>query len=123
MPETISVSSALGPVRAAGGAAAANVCARALVGCREVARVHAHVELREVEAEELDAAAQRGEAAVGDPRAAVRAQAAVDHVEVGEQSSPSVAAASAVASPSRCQTNESLRRYGSSAFCAPIAAA
>src|SRR5207248_5561306 len=34
----------------------------------EVVRVHAHVELREMEAEELDAASQSGERALGDSR-------------------------------------------------------
>ena len=45
--------------------------------------MHAHLDVGEVEAEELDAAAQRRERAVGDARAAVRAQAAVDDVEIG----------------------------------------
>ena len=45
--------------------------------------MEADVELRDVEPEQLDAAAQVGEAAVGDARAFVRAQAPVDDVQVG----------------------------------------
>ena len=65
--------------------------AAARLGCRleqhphalvVLARVNTYIELREVEPEQLDAAAQRGERAVGDPGAAVRTQAAVEHVEV-----------------------------------------
>ena len=47
-----------------------------------LARVHPNVELREVEPEQLDAAAQRGKRAVGDAPATIGPQAAVDHVEV-----------------------------------------
>ena len=58
---------------------------RALVGRRQLVRVQAHVELRDVEAEQLDAPAQVGERPVGDARAAVGAQARVHQLEVGEQ--------------------------------------
>ena len=44
--------------------------------------VHAQVERRHVQAEQLEAAPERGEPAVGDPRAAVAAQARVDKVEL-----------------------------------------
>ena len=50
---------------------------------RELRRMEADVELRDVEPEQLDAAAQVGEAAVGDAPAFVRAQAPVDDVQVG----------------------------------------
>ena len=56
--------------------------ADALVGIDEVARVRAHIELREVQPEDLDAAPQRGKRAVGDASAAVRAQAPVDDGEI-----------------------------------------
>ena len=58
---------------------------RALVRRLELVRVQAHVELRDVEAEQLDAPAQVGQRAVGDARAAVGAQARVHQLEVGEQ--------------------------------------
>jgi hypothetical protein len=45
--------------------------------------VQADVELREVEAEELDAASQCAEPAVGQARAAVLPEAAIDELEVG----------------------------------------
>ncbi len=51
----------------------------------EVARVHPHVHLGDVEAEDLDPAAQRREAAVGDAVAPMGAQAVVDEVEVGAE--------------------------------------
>ena len=43
----------------------------------------ADVELGEVEAEELDTTAKRGEPSVRDTRRLPASQAAVDHVEVG----------------------------------------
>jgi hypothetical protein len=49
-----------------------------LRGLVQVACVYAHVELRQVEPEELDPLPERGQPAIGDPRRAVRAQAAVD---------------------------------------------
>ena len=56
--------------------------ADALVGLDRVACVHAHLDGREVEAEDLHTPPQRRQRAVGDARAAVRAQAAVDRVEI-----------------------------------------
>ena len=56
--------------------------ADARLGIDEVARVHADVEPGEVQPEDLDAPAQRGERPVGDPRAAVRAQAPVEQREI-----------------------------------------
>jgi hypothetical protein len=56
--------------------------AHAFVRLDEVARVRAHVELGEMQAEELDPAAQRRECPVGDARTAVRAQAPVDDREI-----------------------------------------
>ena len=47
--------------------------------------MEANVELGDVEAEDLDATAQAGEPPVRDPLAAVRAQAAVDDLEVGHE--------------------------------------
>ena len=76
-------------------------------------RVRPQVELREVQAEDLDAAAQRCEPAVGDPRTAVGAQAAVEQVELVEQ----IARPTRSRRPrSRCQIEVSRRRYGSSAL-------
>ena len=72
-------------VAGARGAHGAERLVHALVGRRELVRVHADVELGDVEAEQLDAAAQVGERAVGDARAAVGAQARVHQLEVGEQ--------------------------------------
>ena len=57
----------------------------ALVRIGELVRVHPHVQLRDVEPEQLDAAPQVGERAVGDARAAVGAKARVHQLEVGEQ--------------------------------------
>jgi hypothetical protein len=45
--------------------------------------VEANVELREMEAEQLDSPAERRQPAVGDPPGSVRAQAPVEDVEVG----------------------------------------
>ena len=53
--------------------------ADALVG---LVRVYAHVELREVQAEDLDAAAQRGERTICDPRTTVGAEAAIEQLEI-----------------------------------------
>ena len=53
---------------------------------REITRVQSHVELGQVEPEHLDPAPERRQPAVREPRAAVRAQAAVDDLEVGESS-------------------------------------
>ena len=47
--------------------------------------VQADVERRQVEAEQLDPASQRREAAVCEPAAPVLAQAAVDELELGEE--------------------------------------
>ena len=44
--------------------------------------MHAHVELREMEAEDLDAASQSGERALGDSRAAMRTKAPVEQREI-----------------------------------------
>ena len=41
-------------------------------------RMHAHIELCEVQAEDLDAATQRGERTIGDPRTAVGAETAIE---------------------------------------------
>jgi hypothetical protein len=54
----------------------------ARLGIHEVACVHADVERREVEAEQVDTPAQRGKRTVRDSRAAVRAQAAVEQREI-----------------------------------------
>src|SRR5712675_1901186 len=48
----------------------------------DVVPVHAHVELREMEAEELDPPPQSGEPAVGDPGAAIRAKAPIEQREI-----------------------------------------
>ena len=107
------MSSACGAVALPGCTHRAKRLAHALARLGEVRRVQPHVELRQVEAEHLDARPQVGEPAVGDPLPAVRAQAAVDEVEVGEQLGgrrDSRPGPSASVSPSRCQTNESLRR-------------
>ena len=66
-------------------AASSSVARGALVGLRAPARVHAHVELGDVEAEELDAAAQRRQPAVGDALAARGAQAAVEQARSASQ--------------------------------------
>ena len=74
--------------RAVAGARVANGAERgmrALVRGGELVRVQAHVELGDVEAEQLDAAAQVGERAVRDAGAAIGAQARVHQLEVGEQ--------------------------------------
>ena len=47
--------------------------------------MESHVELRDVEAEQLDAPAEIGQRAVGDACAAVGAQARVHQLEIGEQ--------------------------------------
>ena len=47
--------------------------------------MHADVELREVEAERARAGAEIGEAAVGDPLAAVGAEQRVERVEIGDE--------------------------------------
>src|SRR5581483_6270259 len=59
----------------------------------QLPRVQANVELGEVEAEELDPSPELGEAAICEPLAAVRAQAPVDQLEVGEQPGGRVVAA------------------------------
>ena len=51
----------------------------------EIVGVDAYVELREVESEQLDATAKRGEPPVRNACRAPLAQAAVDHVEIGGQ--------------------------------------
>jgi hypothetical protein len=51
----------------------------------EVVRVHADVELGQVEAEELDAPAQSRQPPVRDPGTAVRAEALVEKLEVGRK--------------------------------------
>ena len=56
-----------------------------LVGLAHLVGVDAHVEPRHVEPEEVDARQEVGEPAVGDARAGVRPQGAVDHAQVGEQ--------------------------------------
>ena len=63
----------------------ANVSRDAVGPASKLVRVEAHVELGEVEAEELDAAAQRRERAVGDALAAIGPQAAVEQLEIGAQ--------------------------------------
>ncbi len=61
-------------------------------GIAKLGRMEAGVELGDVEAEELDPPAKTGQTPVRDPAAPVRAQAAVDDVEIGLQLlDPSVA--------------------------------
>ena len=117
VPETISVSSAArraAPRRLGG----RDRLARALA--LELARVQPHVELRDVEAEDLDLPLERGDAAVGDAAAAVRLEARADHAR-GRRAAPSATRSASL--PSRHHMNESLRRYGSSSLRAPISAA
>ena len=66
--ETITVSSARAPWRARAAATASKTLARPLGRLPHLARVKPDVELREVEAEQLDAPLERGEPAVRDPR-------------------------------------------------------
>ena len=72
------------------------VCA--LVRLGELVRVQAHVELRDVEPEQLDAPPQIGEVPVGDARPAVGTQARVHQLEVGQQAAASSYAGSPLAS-------------------------
>ena len=81
----MTVSSARGPCGVQRVADSAERRERALVGLGELVRVQAHVELRDVKAEQLDAPAQIGQVPVGNARAAVGAQARVHQLEVGEQ--------------------------------------
>ena len=95
-----------------GGADCREGLAHSFVRIGEVVRVQADVELGQVEAEDLHARAEVGEPAVCDSLSAVRPQAAVDQLEVGEEVGGRAVAGrpSTSASPSRCQTKESLRR-------------
>ena len=52
---------------------------------RELVRVESHVELGDVEAEDLDAPAQIRQRAIGDACAAIGPQARVHQLEIGEQ--------------------------------------
>ncbi len=69
--ETITVSSACAPCRARACRDRLEHRPRALGRGANLARVQAHVELREVEAEELDRPLERGQRARGDPCASV----------------------------------------------------
>ena len=85
VPDTITVPSACSPCRSRAARDRVEEPADARLGIDEVARVHADVEPGEVQPEDLHAPAQRGERPVGDPRAAVRAQAAVEQREILRQ--------------------------------------
>ncbi len=85
VPETMIVSSAREPWRARAARHRPERLVQALVGGGELIGVHADVELRDVEAEQLDAAAQVGELAVRDARAAVGAEARVHQLEIEQQ--------------------------------------
>ena len=109
VPEMISVSSACAPCRTPRLVRCGERLARP-VGV-EVARMQPHVELRDVEAEDLDHPLEPRHAAFGDPAPAVcaqgcRARAAGRRAARPRPRSPSF--------PSRHHMKESLRRYGSS---------
>ena len=85
------------------------------------ARVEPEVERRPGEAEDVEAPPQRGEAAVGDPRAAVVAEARLDEVELGTQrprptgrrrrrAAPRSTSAAAGTAPSGCAPPAGRRR-------------
>ena len=110
--ETITVSSARAPCRRRAAATAAKTPRGALVGRVHLVCVQAHVELREVEAEQLDPALERGEPPPRHARRAGGVEAAADHARSARSSSGLRYSSSLI----RAHMNESLRRYGSNAF-------
>ncbi len=85
VPDRISVSHAAGPVLPMQVRDDLQRLAHTVGLSGEVPRVHADVELGDVEPEQLDAPTQRGEPAVGDPLSAMCAQRRVDDLEVGHE--------------------------------------
>ena len=61
------------------------VCVEPFGARSQLVRVNADVELGEVEAEELDPAAQRGQPPVGDASRRALTEAPVDHGEIGRE--------------------------------------